>query len=239
MKKLSIIIPVYNEEKTVAHTLKRVYQLTLPQKIVKEVLVINDRSTDDTLSVLKKIQKEYRFSLLEHTINQGKGRAVKTGIDHATGDYIVIQDADSEYHPKDILKLLDPVLKDRATVVYGTRLKRLPNFKKEESHHLFLFHYLGNRMLSLITSVLYGQWVTDMETCYKLFPKKALDNTVIHSRGFEFEPEITAKLMKKGYKIFEVPISTTPRGYEDGKKLSAIKDGPKALIALFKYRFTS
>ncbi len=239
MKKLSIIIPVYNEEMLVAETLKRVEELCLPKEIIKEVVVVNDASTDKTKEVLTKIQKEYKFKLINHSINQGKGKAVMTGMQSATGDYIVIQDADLEYHPKDILKLLTPVLEGQAEVVYGTRLRRLPNIKKEENHSLFLLHFLGNRSLSLMTSILYGTWLTDMETCYKLFPKKALDSFVIHARGFEFEPEITAKLLKNGYKIIEVSISTTPRGYDEGKKLNTITDGIKALTALLKYRFVN
>ncbi len=167
----------------------------------------------------------------------GKGAAVRTGFEKATGDYIIIQDADTEYDPNDIPKLLEPIANKQATVVFGTRLDRLPHFSKEESDHLFLLHYFGNRFLSLITSILYGQWLTDMETCYKVFPKSLVKDMTLHARGFEFEPEITAKLLKKGVRIKEVSITTKPRGYEEGKKLQARKDGPIALWTLFKYRF--
>lgn len=139
---------------------------------------------------------------------------------------------------KDIEKLVKPILEGKSKVVYGTRLKRLPSFSKEERTPQFLLHYFGNKLLSLITSALYGQWITDMETCYKLFPRKAVENMKLNARGFEFEPEITAKLLKKGYKILEIPISTNPRGYDEGKKLSTLKDGPIALWSLIKYRFT-
>jgi len=172
-----------------------------------------------------------------HTSNQGKGAAVITGISHAKGDYAVIQDADLEYNPEDIKRLLKAVQKEAIDVVYGTRLKRLPHFSKEERTGRFLMHYLGNKFLSLITSTLYGQWITDMETCYKLFPTKIAKKLTLRARGFEFEPEITAKLIKAGLKIHEVPISTKPRGYSEGKKLDTFRDGRKALATLIKYRF--
>jgi hypothetical protein len=130
-----------------------------------------------------------------------------------------------------------PIKKGTASVVYGTRLRRFPHLLNEEKKGLFLLHYLGNRSLSLITSVLYGQWVTDMETCYKIFPRTAVKNMRLNARGFEFEPEITAKLLKKKFKIVELPISTVPRGYDEGKKLNTVRDGIKALWALSKYRF--
>ena len=167
----------------------------------------------------------------------GKGAAVRNGIKSATGDYIIIQDADLEYNPKDIEKLVRPVQDGIAQVVYGTRLKRMPNFSKDERTPHFLLHYMGNKFLSLLTSMLYGQWITDMETCYKLFAMTAVKEMKLNARGFEFEPENTAKLLKKGYKIYEIPISTSPRGYDEGKKLSTFKDGFIALWSLLKYRF--
>jgi dolichol-phosphate mannosyltransferase len=228
--KLSIIIPVFNEEKTISEILKRVSEVKI-SGVEKQIIVVNDGSTDATASRIQNIK------FIEHKINQGKGAAVKTGIKNATGDYIVIQDADLEYKPKDIEKLIKPILEGKSKVVYGTRLKRLPSFIKEERTPQFLLHYLGNKFLSLLTSVLYGQWITDMETCYKLFPKKAVEDMSLNARGFEFEPEITAKLLKKGYKILEIPITTKPRGYDEGKKLSTFKDGAIALWSLLKYRF--
>ena len=132
---------------------------------------------------------------------------------------------------------MKPILNGTSKVVYGTRLNRLPSFSREERTPQFLLHYLGNKFLSLLTSILYGQWITDMETCYKLFPRKAVENMKLNARGFEFEPEITAKLLKKGYKILEIPISTKPRGYDEGKKLNTFRDGTIALWSLLKYRF--
>ncbi len=229
--KLSIIIPVYNEEKTISKVIDAVLRIKF--KIPTELIVVDDGSTDDTV---KQIDRK-KVKLIVHGKNKGKGAAVRTGIDSATGDYIIIQDADLEYDPKFIVTLLDYVLDNKAKVVYGTRLKRMPHLGKEESKPRFLLHYFGNRSLSLVTSVFYGQWLTDMETCYKLFPKKALNGITLKSRRFDFEPEITAKLIKKGYKILEVPIETKPRGYDEGKKLNTFKDGSMALFTLIKYRF--
>lgn len=231
--KLSIIIPVFNEEKTISKVIKRVQALKIPS-VEKEIIVIDDGSTDNTV---KNIKKEVKgIELLVHEKNMGKGAAVNTGIKNAKGDYIVIQDADLEYDPEDIKKLVEKVLNGKSKVVYGTRLNRLPNFSKDEKRLLFLIHYLGNRFLSLLTSILYGQWLTDMETCYKLFPRNAVSGIKLKARRFDFEPEITAKLLKKGYQILEVPISTNPRGYEEGKKLNTVKDGSIALWTLVKYR---
>src|SRR3989304_8031649 len=198
--KLSIIIPVFNEEKNIAEILGKVSKLKIPG-VKKEVVVIGDGSTDRTWSKIGNWKLEIRNSkVLKHAKNLGKGAAVRTGIENATGDYIVIQDADLEYDVNDIPRLVSEI-KNKKDVVYGTRLNRLPHFNDEEKRLQFLIHYLGNRFLSLLTSILYGQWITDMETCYKLFPRKAVENMKLNARGFEFEPEITAKLLKKGYKI--------------------------------------
>jgi dolichol-phosphate mannosyltransferase len=239
MNKLSIIIPVFNEEKTISEMLKKVNELKLPG-LKKQIVVVNDGSTDSTASSVKNLRIKFQnIEYIEHKVNQGKGAAVRTGIKNALGDYIVIQDADLEYDPRDIQKLIKPILEGKSKVVYGTRLKRLPSFSREERTPQFLLHYLGNKFLSLITSLLYGQWVTDMETCYKLFPKKAVENIVLKARGFEFEPEITVKLLKRGYHILEIPITTKPRGYNEGKKLNTVRDGAIALWTLIKYRFTN
>ncbi|HSX09862.1 MAG TPA: glycosyltransferase family 2 protein [Candidatus Saccharimonadales bacterium] len=235
MKKLSIIIPVYNEEKTVAKLLKKVLSQKLPVRQI-EYIVVDDGSTDSSIKKIKGL-KSRRIKLLLHKKNAGKGAAVRTGIKNAKGDYIVIQDADLEYNPSDIKRLLIALEEKGKPVVYGTRLKRLPNFKEDERTPVFFFHYFGNKLLSLATSLLYFNWITDMECCYKLFPRSAVNNMQLHARGFEFEPEITAKLLKRGYKITEVAITTKPRGYDEGKKLYAIKDGTKALLTLLKYRF--
>lgn len=235
--KLSIIIPVFNEEKTIQEVIQSVSQLRL-KKITQEILVIDDGSTDGSLEKIKHIKNSKAIKIFSHDRNLGKGAAVQSGIAHATGDYILIQDADLEYNPSFIPDLLAPVKKRLAQVVYGTRLKRFPHIRKEERSFRFFVHYIGNRLLSLMTSILYGQWLTDMETCYKLFPKEAVKGR-IRARGFDFEPEITAKLLKRGYRILEVPIKTKPRGYDEGKKLHTIRDGCRALWTLLKYRFVN
>lgn len=237
--RLSIVIPVFNEEKTILAVLKRIEELELPH-IEKEVIIVDDFSKD---SSSKKIQNflgkgKKGFIFLKHTSNQGKGAAVRTGIKNATGSHIIIQDADLEYNPKDIIRIVQ-ALQEGKEVVYGSRLNRMPHFSKEERRPQFLLHYFGNKLLSLMTSVLFGQWVTDMETCYKLFPKEIANSMNLTARGFEFEPEITAKLMKKGLKIYEIPITTKPRGYDEGKKLNTVKDGTKAVWTLMKYRFVN
>lgn len=240
--KLSIIIPVYNEEKTINDVLLAVNNVKFA-KFEKEIIVVDDGSKDNTNQKIKDFKKtfskdqEKSFKFLIHKQNSGKGSAVKTGISHASGDYIVIQDADLEYNPQDIKKLLVPIQTAKAKVVYGTRLKRLPNLSRDERTPRFMLHYLGNKGLSLLTSLLYGHWVTDMETCYKVFPKNAIADIPLRARGFELEPELTAKLLKKGYNIVDIPISTNPRSYNEGKKLNTFRDGIKALWYLCKYRF--
>ncbi len=236
--KLSIIIPVFNEEKTILQVLKRINDLKI-KDIQKEIIVVNDGSTDSTEPKIKSFKFFKNIKFINHSKNLGKGKAVRSGIKKSTGDYIIIQDADLEYNPNDIEKLLIPIISKKARVVYGTRLDRLPNLSRDERTLQFLIHYFGNRFLSLLTSVLYGQWITDMETCYKLFPKKVVDGILLRSKGFEFEPEITAKLLKRGYKILEIPITTSPRGYEEGKKLNTVRDGTMALFTLLRYRFTN
>lgn len=236
---LSIIIPTFNEGKTIKQLLQRVNKVNL-HVARKEIIAVNDGSTDSTSKKLNDLRlKIQNFKIFNHSKNQGKGAAVNTGIKNSTGDYIIIQDADLEYNPNDIEKLVSIINEKKAEVAYGTRLKRLPDLKKDERQLLFLLHYFGNRFLSLLTSILYGQWITDMETCYKLFPKKALDGIRLKSKRFDFEPEITARLLKMGYHIVEVPIKTQPRGYKEGKKLNTIKDGVVAFLTLLKYRFVN
>jgi glycosyltransferase involved in cell wall biosynthesis len=235
--KLSIIIPVYNEESTVGKIIKKVDKVKI-SGVEKEIIAVDDGSTDASASEIQNLKSKIQnLRIYLHKKNMGKGAAVRTGIKNAKGDYIVIQDADLEYDPKYIKRLVKPVLDGRAEIVYGTRLNRFPNIKKEERTPRFLLHFFGNRFLSLVTSILYGQWLTDMETCYKLFPKKALNGLKLNARGFEFEPEVTTKFLKRGYKILEIPIKTTPRTYSEGKKLHTFKDGFKSLFALLKYKF--
>jgi len=237
--KLSIIIPVFNEERTIARVLKNVTALRLPS-VENEIIVVDDGSTDATTSTINKQQSaNNKLKVFRHETNQGKGAAVRTGIKAATGDFILIQDADLEYNPQDILKFVDELKNGKAQVVYGTRLRRLPNFSRDERTLRFFLHYLGNRVLSLVASILYGQWLTDMETGYKLFPRSAIQAMRLQAKSFDFEPEITAKLLKSGYKILEVNIKTIPRGYEEGKKLHTVRDGLIALWTLIKFRFVN
>lgn len=238
--KLSIIIPIYNERKTVEKVLTLLEQVSFPEEVKKEYIVIDDGSVDGTQDLLKNILKDKDTSIWKsvfHTKNKGKGAAIRSGIQKATGDYILIQDADLEYHPKYIPSLLHHLLQNKAQVIYGTRLKRLPNFSKEESNPLFVMHYLGNRFLSFLVSVLYNTWLTDIETGYKLLPAKYVKEMTLSSHGFDIEAEITVKLLKKGYTIKEVPIVTKPRGYKEGKKLHAIPEGIKAVKIIVIHKF--
>ena len=239
---LSVLIPVFNEESTIEKLLFTIDKVKFINTIKKQIIVIDDGSTDTsrsvTTSVLPKLNTK-DVLLLKHSVNRGKGSAIKTALPFVKGDYVIIQDADLEYDPNQINLLLNELINGNSQVVYGTRLDRLPNTKKEERTTRFLIHYIGNRFLSLLTSILYGQWITDMETCYKLIPTYALKSITLHAKGFEFEPEITAKLLKKGYKIKEVPITTIPRTYKEGKKLHTVKDGIKAFKTLLYYRFNN
>ncbi len=238
--KLSIIIPVYNERFTIEKVLSYLEKVSVPPSIEKEYIVVDDGSTDGTKERIKtflKKRNKHTWKYVFHSKNQGKGKAIQSGIKKADGSYMLIQDADLEYDPKYIVALLKPLSDKQSLVVYGTRLKRLPNFLKEEKHPLFIAHYFGNRFLSLLVSILYWTWLTDIETGYKLIPMKFMKEMKIESTGFEIEAELTVKLLRKGYSIFEVPIVTIPRGYNDGKKLKAIPEGIKAVKLIVKYRF--
>ncbi|MEM4254072.1 MAG: glycosyltransferase family 2 protein [Candidatus Woesearchaeota archaeon] len=228
MKKLTIIIPVYNEVKTVGKIVKRVQDARLP--VEKEIIIVDDFSTDGTRDVLQKLKG---VRILYHTRNRGKGAALRTGFEHATGDIITIQDADLEYDPNEFAKLLKPILEGKANVVYGSRFKGRPFSYQAVA---IPTHYVGNRFLSLVTTLLYGQWVSDMETCYKMFTKEVLQKLNLKANRFEIEPEITAKILKKGFRIIEVPIVYCPRKWNEGKKINW-RDGIKALYCLIKCRF--
>ena len=235
--KLSIIIPVYNEEKTIQETVKKV----LKDKHDKEIIVVDDGSTDNSQLITHNLQQKLKLKNLKiilHYKNLGKGAAVRTGIKHATGDVLLIQDADLEYDPAYYDALLAPFVKNKAKVVYGSRLRTI-KFKFSGSGKTPLpFHYLANRFLSQLTNILYGSSLTDMETGYKLLSREVYQKIKLKSRGFDIEPEMTAKILQAGYKIMEVPISTTPRDYADGKKITW-KDGVVALWALVKYKFVN
>lgn len=234
--KLSIIVPFYNEEKTIAQIVEKLLTLRL-EGVEKEIIIVDDGSTDQSNKVVEKLQLK-NIVFLSYPQNRGKGAAVKAGIKKATGDYIVIQDADLEYNPDDIGKLLMQI-GEKSIAVYGSRLQRLPNLKRDERNAHFLLHYIGNKFLSFCTSLLYGSWVTDMETGYKLIPSEFAKKINLQAKGFELEPEITAKLLKQGYTIKEIKISTNPRGYEEGKKIDTVRDGIKALWTLLKFRFVN
>jgi glycosyltransferase involved in cell wall biosynthesis len=231
--KLSIIVPVYNEEKTVKKILNKVKKVRLPNLIEKEIIVVDDGSQDETPSILNNISG---IKVINHKTNKGKGAAVRTGIETAKGDIILIQDADLEYNPDDYPRLLEPILKDKAEVVYGSRLKNYPLRIVGKRKTPLITHYLGNKLLTLITNLLYGNGLTDMETCYKVFTKEVLKPIKLNANRFDFEPEITAKILKAGYKICEVPIKVQPRGYDEGKKITW-RDGIGAAWTLIKYRF--
>jgi glycosyltransferase involved in cell wall biosynthesis len=226
---LSIIVPVFNEEKTVALILKTVSRLSLPG-IEKDIVVVNDGSADGTAAVLKKI-KIPGVRIFNHEKNKGKGAAIRTAIPHTKGDFVIIQDADLEYDPNDYQKLLEPLIHGQADVVYGSRFRGV--------HRAFMFwHSIGNKFLTLVTNILYDTILTDMETCYKVFRGEVIRGLELKSNRFEIEPEMTAKILKKKYRIFEVPISYAGRGFEEGKKITW-RDGFSALATLVRYRFTN
>ncbi|MBI3103830.1 glycosyltransferase family 2 protein [Candidatus Daviesbacteria bacterium] len=244
MKTLSIIIPVYNEEKTVGVLLGKVVDAKLPAGFKKEIIIIDDGSTDKTESVLSKCQmsnlsavrQDVKCQIFRHNTNQGKGAAIRTGLKHVTGDYIIIQDADLEYNPADYKELLKPILEKKAKVVYGTRLKNYPLRLWGENKTILPLHLIANKFLTFMTNMLYGSKLSDMETCYKLLTKNVLTGFDLQSNRFEIEPEITAKILKRGFSILEIPIKVTPRTHKEGKKISW-KDGFRAVFSLVKYRF--
>ena len=232
--KLSIIIPAYNEEKTILKVISRVKNVNLGN-IAKEIIVVDDFSRDGTRKLLESLQSRSLKALkvFFHEKNKGKGAAIRTALKHATGDIMLIQDADLEYDPKEYRKLLKPIVKGNAKVVYGSRLASIRrNLKK-----MYKLHYFGNLFLTGITSTLYGAKITDMETGYKVFRKEVIQGMHLKAKRFDFEPEITAKILKKGYKIVEVPIEFIGRKFSEGKKITW-KDGVNALLCLIKYRFT-
>lgn len=227
MKTLSIIIPVYNEEATIDEILKRVYKMELPEW-EKEICVIDDGSVDRTKTLLEKWKK--KVTVICKAKNEGKGSAVSIGLSRAHGDIILIQDADLEYSPSDYPVLLAPFENNQVDVVYGSRFLG--------SHLSTMYLYAqGNKFVTLITNILYNTNITDMETGYKVMRKKVIEGLVLKAKRFDMEPEITAKILKKGFQIYEVPISYFGRKFSEGKKLTW-RDGVAALGTLIKYRFT-
>jgi len=230
---LSIIIPAYNEEKSINEVVHRLQNVLETIDKSSEIIIVDDGSTDDTVkNVQKELENSQFINLIQHKTNLGKGAAVKTGINNAKGKYILVQDADLEYDPMDIPTLLAPILNNESTVVYGNRFK-----KTKRPKSMSLSHYLGNKFLSFLTSVLYFKKINDMETGYKCLPKELYDRLNIQSTGFELEPELTAKILKKKIDIKEVPIHYEYRKIGEAK-ITWI-DGIKAVWVLIKYRFKS
>jgi len=224
---LSIIVPIYNEKNTISVILDKIYSLKLQEKY--EIILVDDGSTDGTRDILKGLENKKNHHVIYKDTNSGKGESLKIGFKKSIGDYVIVQDADLEYDPSDYLLLLDEVKKSNKVVVYGSRF--MGDYKDMSS-----LHYFGNKLLTLVTNLLYGVTLTDMETCYKLFPGKLIRSLKLNAKRFEFEPEVTAKILKKGYLIKEVPISYSGRTHSEGKKITW-KDGFTAIFSLIKYRF--
>src|SRR5262245_14761605 len=224
--KLSVVIPVYNEVATISALIDRVRAV----EIEKEIIVVDDRSTDGTCEILRAFPAAADLVLLFHEMNRGKGAALRTGFSAATGDVVVVQDADLEYDPREYPKLLQPILDGRADVVYGSR------FAGGECHRvLYFWHSVGNRFLTLLSNAVTNLNLSDMETCYKMFRREIIQSVELHEDRFGFEPEVTAKIAERGYRVYEVGISYSGRTYEEGKKIGW-RDGFRAIWCIVKYR---
>ena len=224
--KLSVIIPIYNEKNTLQEIIKRVQSTGLADELV----LIDDGSVDGTRDIVREYQGKEGFIVVLHEKNQGKGAAVRSGFDVATGDIFLIQDADLEYDPRDYPELLKPINEGLSEVVYGSR------FLGASRRVAMFWHMVANKLLTLFTNILYDTILTDMETGYKVFKRHVVDDMPLHAKRFEFEPEFTAKILKRNYRIFEVPITFNPRDYDEGKKIG-LSDAFEAIWALIKYRF--
>ncbi len=226
--KLSIVIPVYNERNTLDTLLARVEAVDYE----KEILLVDDCSTDGTREIVESYQNKKGYKVLMQPQNRGKGAALRTGFAHASGDVIVVQDADLEYDPRDYGKLLEPILDGRADVVYGSRFLGGPH------RVLFFWHYLGNMALTLLSNIMTNLNLTDMETCYKVFTRQVLNSIDLKCNRFGFEPEFTSKVAREKFRIYEVPISYSGRDYSEGKKIGW-KDGVAAIWFILRFRFFS
>ena len=223
---LSVIVPVYNERNTVAEVLRRMRRVELPVDL--EVVVVDDGSTDGTAQILAALE-DSTVQVVRHPSNLGKGAAIRTGLQHVRGELVLIQDADLEYDPEDWPRLLRPILRGRSHVVYGSRFSG-------EGGSMRASDWVGNRLLSLTTNLLYNTSLSDMECGYKLFTRKVLDDITIESDRFDFEPEITAKVLRRGFRIYEVPVSYAGRPASEGRKFDW-RDGVRALGTLVRYRW--
>jgi glycosyltransferase involved in cell wall biosynthesis len=235
-KKLSVVIPVYNEAKTIHELIGLVVNAALPEGLSREIICVNDCSTDGTKEKLDELPSVFggvEFKILHKPVNQGKGAALRDGFKHATGDIVLIQDADLEYDPSDYPKLLQPILDEKADVVYGSR------FIGEPHRVLYFWHTVGNKALTHFSNMFSNLNLTDMEVCYKVFRKSVLDRINIKCNRFGFEPEITAKIakMRPRLRIYEVGVAYYGRSYEEGKKITW-KDGIKAILTIIRFRFT-
>lgn len=226
--KLSIVIPAYNEKETIEEILKRVHEVEIPLK--KEIIVVDDGSSDGTRDILKNLKDKFNLKLVFHKENKGKGGALKTGFKESSGDIILVQDADLEYNPKDYIKLISPIIKGERKVVYGSR-----DFLNNP--HSSSFYFFGGQLLTKIFNLLFASNLTDLNTCYKVFTREVLENIKLREDDFSFCEEISCKVLKKGYKIEEVGIKYSPRTFKEGKKINWLKDGFKGLYVIIKYRF--
>ncbi len=227
---LSILMPVYNEAGTIHEIVSRVEAVDLGD-VRKELIIVDDGSKDGTREILKKLADKSPHKIYFHGQNMGKGAALRTALTYAEGNIILIQDADLEYDPAEYAELIKPILEGRADVVYGSRLSGA-----KVARAFNFWHYIGNKVLTFITNVLYNSILSDMETCYKVFRADVIKNFQIKSNKFDFEPEITAKVLKRKYKLYEMPISYYGRDFAEGKKITW-RDGFSAIWALIKYRF--
>jgi len=224
---LSIVIPVYNEKNTVLDIIKKIDSLS--SILNRELIIVDDGSTDGTRDILKTLESRSDVKLIFKEANSGKGDSLKVGFKNSNGDYVIVQDADLEYEPEDYFKLLEAIKGKSNTVIYGSRF--MGHYEEMSS-----LHYYGNKFLTLITNILYGVGLSDMETCYKLFPGDFIRSLNLKANRFDFEPEITAKVLKSGYKIIEVPIKYYGRKHSEGKKITW-RDGFNAIYSLFRYKF--
>jgi glycosyltransferase involved in cell wall biosynthesis len=224
--KLSVVIPVYNEKQFIREILRRVEEVPLP----KEIILVDDNSTDGTRAILKEIELQKGHKVIYQEVNQGKGAALRTGFQHATGDIILVQDADLEYDPAEYPRLIQPIIDNRADVVFGSR------FTGDCHRVLYFWHYVANKCLTTMSNMFTNLNLTDMETCYKVFRREVLQGITLKSNRFGFEPEITAKIAKKrpAWRIYEVPISYAGRTYEEGKKIG-LKDAFQAFYCIIRY----